>query len=480
MSRLLVFALFVGGSSADCPDGKVAIPYTQNNACLTHVECRGQEVPVSRDDDTCQFKILPSSMPCGESLMIRFEPNLTSSNLCIDFLDCLPNQVQTSDHGAPTCIDVPPANTFTADQDSLDTISFTAMHTVDLTAQYKFVLFEDSLQDVVRYSAAHALNISAENIIMRNFEVTRSSLTVEFQFPTSEVFQFPTKAAFAHMMENTVLGFEPFASSEIVLITPHTLSSVLYWQNSNTDDDDSIPFVGSPDASYSQSNGDDSVAIVIVIVVASVVFLCGVAVIMHHCRKKHTMIYAETSITDQITVAVHDEKATNAESAAAGLRVYKATKDWTDADVTAEERLLYPNPLCLRNGDIVAAYEIDGVMQGFLRGQQPQDASIEQVIQDGQFPKETVQEILGVQNYNNEFLWWTEEAEDGKQYIHWVYIKGIPADADVTCSTSCGGLTPRSDVFNTVELTTRPEDILAKTLIEKLEILQVERQENLQ
>lgn len=41
-------------------------------------------------------------------------------------------------------------------------------------------------------------------------------------------------------------------------------------------------------------------------------------------------------------------------------------------------------------------------------------------------------------------------------------------------STSCG-LTPRSEVFSSMELTGTPEELLAKSLTEKLELLQIER-----
>ena len=56
-------------------------------------------------------------------------------------------------------------------------------------------------------------------------------------------------------------------------------------------------------------------------------------------------------------------------------------------------------------------------MYGYLRGTQPVDGSVEQVIRDGQFPKDAVEEVADVQNYNNEFLWWAETSDDGKQYL---------------------------------------------------------------
>ncbi len=63
-------------------------------------------------------------------------------------------------------------------------------------------------------------------------------------------------------------------------------------------------------------------------------------------------------------------------------------------------------------------------MTGFLRGEQPEDGSMQQVIREGQFPKSKVEEVQGVQNYNNEFLWWTEQADDGKQYIRTFCVWG--------------------------------------------------------
>jgi hypothetical protein len=62
----------------------------------------------------------------------------------------------------------------------------------------------------------------------------------------------------------------------------------------------------------------------------------------------------------------------------------------------------------------------------------------------------------------------------------WVYIKGISMernrglDCDRTETTS----TPRSDVFSTVELNGKPEELLALTLMSKLEDVQREREES--
>lgn len=124
-------------------------------------------------------------------------------------------------------------------------------------------------------------------------------------------------------------------------------------------------------------------------------------------------------------------------------------KDWLPDDMDSHECKTYLVPLNFRKGDIIAAFEkngtllcmlpffikrhdyrfvnviwfcFTGIMQGFLRGMQPQDGSVEQVIQEGQFPKSKVDEISGVQNYNNEFLWWTEQGEDDKQYIRTLYF----------------------------------------------------------
>ena len=80
--------------------------------------------------------------------MKRFEPNITSSTSCIDFLDCRPNQVQKSVDFQATCVDVVPTSNTIYNAETHATIEFTAMHTVDLQSQYKFVLFGDSLKDV--------------------------------------------------------------------------------------------------------------------------------------------------------------------------------------------------------------------------------------------------------------------------------------------------------------------------------------------
>ena len=49
-------------------------------------------------------------------------------------------------------------------------------------------------------------------------------------------------------------------------------------------------------------------------------------------------------------------------------------------------------PVCNHCGVIITIF-ISGVMHGYLRGAHPVDGSVEQVIRDGQFPQDAVEEV---------------------------------------------------------------------------------------
>lgn len=135
------------------------------------------------------------------------------------------------------------------------------------------------------------------------------------------------KADFAHAVENVILHYEPFASVEVVRIMPYTLSGAKYWVDSVDDDNNFLTAVPDTLDTYEPTESDDSMAVTVVIVVAAVVFLCGMGVIIHHCRKKHKIIYAESSLDMDtamaVSVTVHQQSA-DVHSQDDGLRVFKA------------------------------------------------------------------------------------------------------------------------------------------------------------
>lgn len=480
MFRIIAAATFFGISAADCGEDEFGILFVEAETCLTSVVCgvdpTGTEnaavTPTGTGNTECPFDVSACS---GARLTSFVKVDSNEDVECVSHMNCDENEVQANLSGQEECVPVPSV-AFTPDSSDA-TIAFIVHHSIDLKMMHKFVLFDQSLDNAVRSIAAQALGVPNHvNQISATAVVGTEEFSVDIRFPAGLVAADTlSRGEFGTEFERIIPRYQPFLSpANIDVYVIRDISSNQFWDALVDENDDVGQSAGTVDVDYDPSNQqDDGTAIIIVVVVASVVFVCGAGVVIHHFRKKHKVVYAETIMEDGVAVPI-DEVAPVDNGG--GLRIFKAKQDWSGDE--SDPALSYP--LKFQMGDIIAAFEMDGVMYGYLRGAQPVDGSVEQVIRDGQFPKATVDEVPNVQNYNNEFLWWAETSDDGKQYLHWVYIKGISMersrgvpDPDITATTS----TPRSEVFSTVELTGSPEELLASTLVSKLEELSRERQE---
>ena len=102
------------------------------------------------------------------------------------------------------------------------------------------------------------------------------------------------------------------------------MTSINFWDAQADPNDDAGQSSGIADPDYNPTQQDDDTAIIIVIVVASIVFVCGAGVVIHHFRKKHKVVYAETSMDDAIAVPVSEGAGPVEEVGGGGLRVFKA------------------------------------------------------------------------------------------------------------------------------------------------------------